>query len=106
MDPELCLQPATVIARLIRQRAVSAREVLAAHLSRIEAINPHVNAIVTLDVEGAQRRANAIDTALARGEDPGPLAGLPVAHKDLAETKGLRTTYGSPIFADFVPDFD
>ncbi|PMP87415.1 MAG: amidase [Chloroflexus aggregans] len=106
MDTELCLQPATVIARLIRQRAVSASEVLAAHLSRIEAINPRVNAIVTLDVEGAQRRANAIDAALARGEDPGPLAGLPVAHKDLAETKGLRTTYGSPIFADFVPDFD
>ncbi|WP_298482367.1 amidase [uncultured Chloroflexus sp.] len=106
MPTDLCLQPATAIARLIRQRAISASEVLAAHLVRIEALNPLVNAIVTLDVEGARDRARAIDQALARGEDPGPLAGLPVAHKDLAETKGMRTTYGSPIFADFVPDFD
>ncbi|MEF3274488.1 MAG: amidase [Chloroflexus sp.] len=106
MDTELCLQPATTIAHLIRQRAVSASEVLEAHLTRIEAINPLVNAIVTLDIEGARRRAREIDAQLARGEDPGPLAGLPVAHKDLVETKGMRTTYGSPIFADFVPDFD
>lgn len=106
MHTDLCLQPATAIARLIRQRAVSASEVLEAHLARIEKINPLVNAIITLDVEGARDRARAIDKALARGEDPGPLAGLPVAHKDLAETKGMRTTYGSPIFADFVPDFD
>lgn len=106
MDTELCLQPATTIAHLIRQRAVSASEVLEAHLTRIEAINPLVNAIVTLDIDGARRRAREIDAQLARGEDPGPLAGLPVAHKDLVETKGMRTTYGSPIFADFVPDFD
>lgn len=106
MHTDLCLQPATAIARLIRQRAVSASEVLEAHLARIEKLNPLVNAIVTLDVAGARDRARAIDEALARGEDPGPLAGLPVAHKDLAETKGMRTTYGSPIFADFVPDFD
>ncbi|WP_298818535.1 amidase [Chloroflexus sp.] len=105
-DTELCLQPATTIARMIRQRVVSAVEVLEAHLSQIEAINPLVNAIVTLDVEGARHRAHEIDMQLARGEDPGPLAGLPVAHKDLAETKGMRTTYGSPIFTDFVPDFD
>ncbi len=103
---DLCLQPATTIARLIREREVSAVEVLEAHLARIEAINPLVNAIVTLDIEGAHARARAIDAALKQGDDPGPLAGLPVAHKDLAETKGMRTTYGSPIFADFVPDFD
>ncbi|WP_322488353.1 amidase [Chloroflexus sp.] len=106
MHTDLCLQPATAITRLIRQRAVSASEVLEAHLARIEALNPLVNAIVTLDAAGSRDRARAIDEALARGEDPGPLAGLPVAHKDLAETKGMRTTYGSPIFADFVPDFD
>ncbi|WP_322820875.1 amidase [Chloroflexus sp.] len=105
-DTGLCLQPATTIAHLIRQRAVSATEVLAAHLERIATLNPLVNAIVTLDIDGAQARARAFDEALDRGEDPGPLAGLPVAHKDLAETKGMRTTYGSPIFADFVPDFD
>ena len=105
-DTDLCLQPATVIARLIRQRTVSAGEVLAAHLQRIADVNPQVNAIVTLDIDGAQARARAIDEALDRGEDLGPLAGLPIAHKDLAETKGMRTTYGSPIFGDFVPDFD
>ncbi|MGQ9614346.1 MAG: amidase [Chloroflexus sp.] len=105
-DTGLCLQPATTIAHLIRQRAVSATEVLAVHLERIATLNPLVNAIVTLDIDGAQARARAVDEALARGDDPGPLAGLPVAHKDLAETKGMRTTYGSLIFADFVPDFD
>lgn len=70
MHTDLCLQPATAIARLIRQRAVSASEVLEAHLARIEKINPLVNAIITLDVEGARDRARAIDKALARGEIP------------------------------------
>ena len=54
----------------------------------------------------AREGARAVDAALARGEDPGPLAGLPVAHKDLIPTKGIRTTFGSPIFRDFVPDAD
>jgi Asp-tRNAAsn/Glu-tRNAGln amidotransferase A subunit and related amidases len=77
-DTDVCLQPATEIARLIRQRTVSASEVLAAHLQRIADVNPQVNAIVTLDIDGAQARARAIDEALDRGEDPGPLAGLPM----------------------------
>jgi amidase len=103
---ELCFLPAFELARLIRGREVSALEVMQAHLAQIERVNPQVNAIVTLLPERALAAAREIDSRLSRGEDPGPLAGLPVAHKDLAATKGVRTTFGSPIFADFVPDAD
>jgi amidase len=96
---------ATALARRIRRREVSAREVLEAHLERIEQVNPQVNAIVTLVAEQARRRALELDEAAARSEFVGPLHGLPVAHKDLLETKGIRTTYGSPIFKDHVPEF-
>ena len=68
-------------------------------------MNPQVNAIVTLAAEQARERAGQLDEAAARGEFAGPLHGLPIAHKDLLETKGIRTTYGSPLFADHVPDF-
>ncbi len=94
------------MARLIRAKEISAREVMAAHLAQIERVNPKVNAIVTLVAERAMADAAAADERLARGEDVGILHGLPVAHKDLHETNGIRTTYGSPIYADFVPDFD
>jgi amidase len=69
-------------------------------------VNPAVNAIVTYLPELARSGATAVDAALARGDDPGPLAGLPVVHKDLAVTKGIRTTFGSPIYRDFVPEVD
>ncbi len=105
-DEELCFLPATELARLIRSSELSAREVLAAHLRRIERVNRVVNAIVTLVPERAEAAALAADEALARGEPVGPLHGLPIAHKDLALTAGIRTTFGSPIFADFVPDQD
>jgi amidase len=105
-DAELCFAPAIELARRIRRRQVSAVEVLEAHLRQIERVNPRVNAIVTLVPEQARAAALAVDAALARGDDPGPLAGLPVAHKDLAYTKGVRTTFGSPIYRDFVPDVD
>lgn len=81
-------------------------EVLEAHIRQIERWNPYVNAIVTLDIEGARERARALDRHYAREGPCGPLHGLPVAHKDLVETAGLRTTYGSPLFADFVPSRD
>ena len=103
---ELCLLPATELAGRLRALEVSAREVLAAHLERIEAVNPAVNAIVTLSADSAVERAGAADDALARGGSVGPLHGLPVAHKDLVATAGIRTTWGSPIFADFVPEDD
>jgi amidase len=77
-----------------------------AHLDQIERHNPAVNAIVTLLPERALQAAHALDARIARGEICGPLCGLPVAHKDLAVTKGIRTTFGSPIFSDFVPQHD
>ena len=107
MEPkELCFLPATELVRLIRQRKLSAVELMQAHLQQIERANPLVNAIVTLVPEAALDAARDVDARIARGEDCGLLGGLPVAHKDLALTKGIRTTYGSPIFADFVPDQD
>ncbi len=103
---EICFMTATELVRRIRARELSALEVLEAHLEQIGRVNPKVNAIVTLLPDQARPAAKAVDAALARGEDPGPLAGLPVAHKDLAVTRGVRTTFGSPIFRDFVPDVD
>ena len=94
------------MARLIRAKDVSACEVVAAHLQQIERLNPTYNAIVTLVPEQAMDRAKAADAALARGDAVGPLHGLPIAHKDLQLTKGIRTTFGSPIFERFIPDED
>jgi len=103
---ELCFSTATELAQRIRAKEVSACEVMTAHLAQIERVNPQVNAIVTLLPERAMEGARAADAALARGESVGPLHGLPVAHKDLFLTKGIRTTYGSRIYHDFVPDQD
>ncbi|MFC4007554.1 amidase [Nonomuraea purpurea] len=99
---ELHYLSATELARLIRTRQVSAVEVLQAHLDRIEQVNPRVNAIVTLVAERALEAAKAADAV----EPAGALHGVPVAHKDLVDTAGIRTTYGSPLFAGNVPDED
>ena len=90
----------------VRCKAISATAVVTAHLDRINAINPQINAIVTLVPELALAQAHAIDAAICRGETLGPLAGVPVAHKDLTLTQGIRTTFGSELFADFVPTQD
>jgi amidase len=103
---DLCFSTATALAELIRTRRASIVEVMRAHLARIERVNPTVNAIVTLCADPALDEARAADQALARGAVPGPLFGLPVVHKDLVPTRGLRTTWGSPIYADHVPDHD
>ncbi|MEU4579347.1 amidase [Nonomuraea sp. NPDC023979] len=99
---ELHYLTATEMARLVRTRQVSAVELLQAHLDRIEQANPQVNAIVTLAAEQALDAAKAADAA----EPAGPLHGVPVAHKDLADTAGIRTTYGSTLYAGHVPDQD
>ena len=91
---------------MLRARELSARELLDAHLDRIRRVNPALNAIVTLAEEAAARQAADADEAAARGVFAGPLHGLPIAVKDLADTAGIRTTYGSPLFADHVPDTD
>jgi amidase len=103
---DLCAADAVTLAGMLRRREVSAREVTAAHVQRIEAVDGAVNAVVTRTFDAALDRAARADEALARGAEPGPLHGLPVAHKDLHDTAGVRTTYGSVLFADHVPDRD
>ena len=103
---ELCFTPATELAAMIRSKKISAREVMQAHLAQIERVNPAVNSIVTLVADRAMKDAAAADEELARGKPRGPLHGLPIAHKDLVATKGIRTTQGSPFFRDHIPDAD
>jgi len=103
---ETCFLPATELARRIRTKDISVREVMEAHLAQIERVNPKMNAIVTLLPEQATQQATAADETLGRGEQVGPLHGLPIAYKDLVPTRGIRTTFGSLVFKDFVPDED
>src|SRR5438034_6531053 len=104
---DLCFLTAVELADRIRRRQVSVTEVVRVHLTQIERVNPRVNAIVTLTAERALDEARAKDAALAHGDArPGPLFGLPIVHKDLFPTRGIRTTYGSPIYRDHVPDED
>jgi amidase len=100
---DICFLTAAEMAHLIRGRKLSAREVLAAHLKQIERVNPQVNAIVTLTADRATESARSADEAQAHGAPLGPLHGLPVVHKDLFDTAGVRTTYGSRIFRNHVP---
>src|SRR3954471_427272 len=90
----------------IRRREISARELLDLHLTRIAERNPLLNAIVSLDEDRARAGSLAADEAMARGDQLGPLHGLPFAFKDTRDVAGWRTTYGSPLFADHVPDSD
>ena len=106
MTEPLHYLPAIELAALLRSKQLSAREVVAAHLERIEAINPTVNAIITLTAELAMAQAHGQDELAARGEFAGPLHGLPMAHKDNHLTAGIRTTFGSASRASFVPDTD
>jgi amidase len=104
---ELVFMRAVDLLEAIRKKKVSAREVMQAHLKQIGRVNGKVNALVSLvPEEELMAQAAAADEALAKGKWLGPLHGLPIGVKDLHETKGLRTTYGSPIHKDHVPDFD
>jgi amidase len=106
-EADICFLRAVDMANLIRKKKLSSREVMEAHLKQIARVNAKVNAIVTLvPEEQLMAQALAADEALAKGKWLGPLHGLPVGVKDLHETKGIRTTYGSPLHRDFVPDFD
>ena len=97
---------ARALTAAIRRRELSAREVVAHHLERIEAVNPRINAVVSLVPEQALAQAEAADRRVAAGEPLGPLHGLPVAIKDLEDTAGIVTTYGSPAFAGHIPEAD
>ncbi len=106
MPEDLCAQDAITLAGLLRGRQVSAREVITASIERILAVDGSVNAIVTRCFDAALAKAAAADEAMAAGQAPPLLHGLPVAHKDLTDTAGVRTTYGSLLFADNVPGRD
>ena len=106
MDTDICFRSARELATAIRHREISSREVVAAHLERIEAVNPDVNAVVTVTGERAEDAARVADERIAAGEPIGPLHGLPIAHKDTHLTAGIRTTFGSLAMQDHVPDED
>lgn len=97
--------PATQLLRALRDREVSATELLELHLRRIERYNPRLNAIVTPDYDRAREVARAADAARARGEE-GPLLGLPITVKDCVDVAGLAGTAGSPDHADRRPEAD
>ena len=103
---DLTLAPAVELLRLYRARKASPLEVMQATLARIDAVNPRVNAVVTLAREAALREARRATAALRRGAALPPLHGLPVGIKDVTPTRGLRTTYGSTLFAEHVPEND
>src|SRR4051812_1372737 len=103
---EICDLTAVELAGRIRRKQLSAREVMEAHLARIARVNPKINAIVTLVADRAMDDARKADEHQARGGTLGPLHGLPVAHKELINTAGVRTTFGSPLLRDNVPATD
>ena len=103
---DLTRKSARDLARLIKTRSVSPTEVLDAHLALIERINPKLNAIVTLAQGQARRTAQSAEESVMRGDTVGPLHGLPIGIKDIIETAGIRTTYGSPLFKDNFPTED
>jgi len=105
LPEELTTKSATELAALIRSRAASSVEVVEAHLRRIEQVNPSLNAIVTLTVDAIEQ-ARTADAELMRGGKAGPLHGVPLTIKDTIETAGLRTTSGSRLLAESVPERD
>ena len=105
-DLDLCLKPATELRRMLGARELSARELTEAHLTQIERVQPKVNAFVTVAAEQALAQAKTADQRAANGEELPALHGLPLAIKDLIRTRGLRTTFGSLLYADHVPEVD
>ena len=102
-ESELTWLSTRQLAAQIASGRLSAREALADHLARLDAVNPTLNAVVTRDDERAFEQAAAADSAFSRGDRLTPLHGVPMTHKDTHDTAGMRTTYGSPILADNVP---
>ena len=103
-DDALCWMPATELAAAIRDRRLSPVELVDAVLARIDRLNPRLRAYLTVVDEGARQAARVAEAAVMRGDRLGLLHGVPVAIKDLSYTKGIRTTRGSLLYQDFVPD--
>jgi aspartyl-tRNA(Asn)/glutamyl-tRNA(Gln) amidotransferase subunit A len=106
MSSELCRMTISELAPKIKKREVSPVEVTKAVLERIEELDPKLNAYITVDAEGAMKGARKAQRQIAKGKYLGPLHGIPISLKDLYDTKGLRTTAGSKIMADRVPEAD
>jgi aspartyl-tRNA(Asn)/glutamyl-tRNA(Gln) amidotransferase subunit A len=106
MTNDLCEMSLADVGALIRSQSVSPVEVTEEALARIERLNPRLNAFWTVTAELAREQARAAETEITKGQYHGPLHGVPVGLKDLIYTQGIRTTAGSKIFADFVPDYD
>ena len=105
-DRELLYAGIAELAPRLAAREISPVELTEAALARIEQLEPALNAYITVTAEGARHAARAAEAAIMAGHHLGPLQGIPVAVKDLFATSGVATTYGSPLFADWVPDFD
>ncbi|HVX30673.1 MAG TPA: amidase, partial [Nitrolancea sp.] len=103
---DLCYLPATELLDAYRARRVSPVEVTRAVLERIERLNPTINAFVTVTADRAMADALRAERAYAAGGDISPIAGVPYSLKDLTPTKGIRTTRGSLLTKDWIPDFD
>jgi amidase len=103
---EALLQSATDAARMLSRKEISSRELTEVLLTRIEAVNPALNAVVELRPEAALQEAANADEAIARGGNIGPLHGVPMTIKDSFNVAGLHTTWGNPAFKDFVADWD
>jgi amidase len=106
MSDDLTRKTACELASMIASKAVSPVEVLDAHLKTIARVNPKLNAIVTLVADDARVLAKQAEAAVLRGEELGVLHGLPIGIKDITPTAGIRTTFGSPLFKDYVPAED
>ena len=103
---EACFMSASELGHLIRQREISVVEVTEAHLQRIEELEPRLNSFITITADEARSAALELESEAAEGRYRGPLHGIPLGLKDAYDTKGIRTTYGSQVFDNHVPDED
>ncbi len=103
---DLLSQSACAQARLLAERKVGSRELTEGYLARIDALDEQIGAFLTVDRDGALARADDIDAARARGDALGPLAGVPIALKDILVTEGMETTAASRILAGWIPPYD
>ena len=105
-DSDIVFKSATELAPLLKARKLSPVEVVRAYLDRIEAVNPKVNAFITVTGEQAMEQARKADREIAAGRYRGPLHGIPYAPKDLVATQGIRTTNGSKVTANWIPTYE
>lgn len=105
-DEEIIWMPGHTMAERIRTKELSPTEAVTAVLAQLDKVEPHINAFVTVTAEQALEQAKEAERTLARGEDTGPLHGVPITVKDLTATAGVRTTYGAAAFQDYVPEHD